>query len=110
MLCWQPEQVQVVCGCYCPQAPPIFAHIEVRLCPLVSALRTSAAWHLVMSFWYVSAALSLACVEFSHAFSRTLTEVCGQVSVKSFIGEEERESILILMGVHTLNPFLTMYF
>lgn len=41
------------------------------------------------------------CVAFSHAFSRTLTEICGQVSVKSLIGEEERESSLILMGVHT---------
>lgn len=34
--------------------------------------------------------------------SKSLTEIYGQVSVKCFIGDEERESDLLLTDVHTL--------
>lgn len=42
------------------------------------------------------------CVECPHALFKSLTEICGQVSVKSFPGDEERESNLLFMGIHTL--------
>lgn len=42
------------------------------------------------------------CVEFFHALFKSRTEICGQVSVKSFPGDEERESNLLFMGIHTL--------
>lgn len=93
----------MACGCYCPQAPPVLARIEVRLCSKVSVSRTSAARHLAMCSGCDPAAPEFGtCVEFPHALFKSLTEICGQVSVKSFPGDEERESNLLFMGIHTL--------